>query len=75
MFWQEDHADHPFQVPDDIVDVLFAIDCKRLPVELIMPATVTKPARAMFSAVIRSRARLTLAPRYAPAAIVAADPA
>jgi CRISPR-associated protein Cas6 len=33
MFWQEDHADHPFQVPDDIVDVLFAIDCKRLPVD------------------------------------------
>jgi CRISPR-associated protein Cas6 len=33
MFWQEDHDEHPFQVPDDIVDVLFAIDCKRLPVD------------------------------------------
>jgi CRISPR-associated protein Cas6 len=33
MFWQEDQADLPFQVPDDIVDVLFAIDCKRLPVD------------------------------------------
>jgi CRISPR-associated protein Cas6 len=33
MFWQEDHTDQPFQVPDDVVDVLFAIDCKRLPVD------------------------------------------
>jgi CRISPR-associated protein Cas6 len=33
MFWQEDPADKAFEVPDDIVDVLFAIDCKRLPVD------------------------------------------
>jgi len=33
MFWQEDDSDKPFQVPDDIVDVLFSIDCKRLPVD------------------------------------------
>ena len=33
MYWQEDDSDKPFQVPDDIVDVLFSIDCKRLPVD------------------------------------------
>lgn len=33
MFWQEDDSDREFQVPDDVVDVLFAIDCKRLPVD------------------------------------------
>ncbi len=33
MFWQEDHSDKPFQVPDDVLDVLFAIDCKHLPVD------------------------------------------
>lgn len=33
MFWQEDDSDTTFQVPDDIVDVLFSIDCKRLPVD------------------------------------------
>jgi CRISPR-associated protein Cas6 len=33
MFWQEDDFDKEFQVPDDVVDVLFAIDCKRLPVD------------------------------------------
>lgn len=32
MFWQEDD-DKEFRVPDDVVDVLFAIDCKRLPVD------------------------------------------
>jgi CRISPR-associated protein Cas6 len=33
MFWQEDHSDQPFKVPNDVVDVLFALDCKRLPVD------------------------------------------
>lgn len=33
MFWQEDDTDQGFQVPDDLVNVLFAIDCKRLPVD------------------------------------------
>lgn len=33
MFWQEDNSDKPFQVPDDVVDVLFSIDCQRLPVD------------------------------------------
>lgn len=33
MYWQEDHTDRPFEVPDDILDVLFAIECKRLPVD------------------------------------------
>ncbi len=33
MFWQEDDRDQGFQVPDDVVNVLFAIDCKRLPVD------------------------------------------
>jgi len=33
MFWQEDHTEIAFQVPDDVVDVLFSVDCKRLPVD------------------------------------------
>jgi len=33
MFWQEDENDGTFQVPDDVVDVLFSIECKRLPVD------------------------------------------
>jgi len=33
MLWQEDDTDKTHQVPDNIVDVLFAIDCKRLPVD------------------------------------------
>lgn len=33
MFWQEDESEKSFQVPDDVVDVLFSIDCKRLPVD------------------------------------------
>ncbi len=33
MFWQEDDNEKTFQVPDDIVDVLFCIECKRLPVD------------------------------------------
>ena len=33
MFWQEEDTEGTFQVPDDVVDVLFSIDCKRLPVD------------------------------------------
>lgn len=34
MFWQEDEDKSlPYQTPDDIVDVLFSIDCKQLPLD------------------------------------------
>ncbi len=33
MYWLEDDTDPSFAVPDDVVNVLFAIDCKRLPVD------------------------------------------
>jgi CRISPR-associated protein Cas6 len=33
MFWQEDDTEKTFDVPDDIVDVLFSIDCRRIPVD------------------------------------------
>lgn len=33
MLWQEDNRETSFQVPDDIVDVLFSVVCKRLPVD------------------------------------------
>lgn len=33
MYWQEDPTERPFEVPDDTLDVLFAIDCRRLPVD------------------------------------------
>jgi len=33
MFWQEDNCETSFQVLDDIVDVLFPVVCKRLPVD------------------------------------------
>jgi len=33
MFWQEDDSETLTDVPDDVVDVLFSIDCKRLPVD------------------------------------------
>jgi len=33
MFWQEDNREISFQVPDDMVDVLFSVVCKRLPVD------------------------------------------
>ncbi len=33
MYWQEDRSDRPFEVPDDIQDVLFAVACRRLPVD------------------------------------------
>ena len=33
MFWQEDPSDTKYQVPDEIIDLLFSIDCKRIPVD------------------------------------------
>lgn len=33
MFWQEDDAESMAQVPEEVVDVLFTIDCKRIPVD------------------------------------------
>ena len=33
MFWNEEENPDEIQVPDDIVDLLFAIDCKRIPVD------------------------------------------
>jgi CRISPR-associated protein Cas6 len=33
MFWQQEDSEKTFQVPDDVVDVLFAMDCRRLPVD------------------------------------------
>jgi CRISPR-associated protein Cas6 len=33
MYWQEDDSENLNEVPEDVVDVLFSIDCKRLPVD------------------------------------------
>lgn len=33
MFWQDDDGEKEFQVPDDVVDVRFTIDCRRIPVD------------------------------------------
>ena len=33
MFWEEKKSDQPYQVPDDIVDLAFKINCKCLPLE------------------------------------------
>jgi len=33
MFWQEDNREISFQVPADMVDVLFSVVCNRLPVD------------------------------------------
>lgn len=33
MFWQEDDSEKEFQIPDDVVDLRFAIDCRRIPVD------------------------------------------
>ena len=33
MYWQDDDKENTFEVPDDVVDILFSIDCKRLPVD------------------------------------------
>ncbi len=57
MYWQEDHSDRPYQVPDDVLDVLFAIECRRLPVDhahalatalrAVAPWLDTEPAAAV----------------------------
>jgi len=57
MYWQEDPTERPFDVPDDILDVLFAIDCKRLPVDhahaladalrRVVPWLATEPGAAV----------------------------
>lgn len=33
MYWQEDSDSEQFKVPDEVVDVLFSIDCPTLPVD------------------------------------------
>ncbi len=34
MFWQEDdEGDKPYEAPDDIVDLVFRIDCRQLPLD------------------------------------------
>jgi CRISPR-associated protein Cas6 len=33
MYWQEEKRPADFEVPDDVVDVVFAIDCRELPVD------------------------------------------
>lgn len=33
MFWQEDDSRQEYQVPEQIVDVLFALECRELPVD------------------------------------------
>jgi len=33
MFWQEEDDETPSPMPQDVVDVLFSVDCKRLPVD------------------------------------------
>lgn len=42
MYWQEEKENLEFVVPDNVVDLVFSIDCKRLPVD---------HAYALFSAV------------------------
>jgi len=33
MYWKEGDEEIEFEIPDDVVDVLFSLDCKRLPVD------------------------------------------
>lgn len=33
MFWQEDEQHKAFEVPDDVIDLIFDIDCRELPVD------------------------------------------
>ena len=33
MFWQEDEQPRAFEVPDDVIDLIFDIDCRELPVD------------------------------------------
>ncbi|MBK1694106.1 type I-MYXAN CRISPR-associated protein Cas6/Cmx6 [Chromatium weissei] len=57
MFWHEDKNPDEVQIPDDIVDLLFAIDCKSIPVDhayllstalqLALPWLATEPQIAL----------------------------
>jgi CRISPR-associated protein Cas6 len=33
MFWEEDHAEQQPEIPEDVVDLLFSIHCRALPVD------------------------------------------
>ena len=33
MYWNEDRKTEEYQIPDDIIDLSFAIKCKCLPLE------------------------------------------
>ena len=33
MYWEEDQKTKEYEVPDDVVEVLFKLDCKTLPVD------------------------------------------
>lgn len=33
MFWEEDHTSQKPELPDDVVDLLFSVDCRELPVD------------------------------------------
>lgn len=33
IFWNDDESTEQIRAPDDVVDILFAIDCKRIPVD------------------------------------------
>jgi len=33
MYWQDDNVEEGFEVPDDVVDLLFSIRCKSLPLD------------------------------------------
>lgn len=37
MFWNEDKKTEKFEIPDDIIDLSFAIKCKCLPIEHMQP--------------------------------------
>lgn len=45
MFWQEDDNKQEFKVPDDVVDLLFSIDCRELPVQHIHPLSMALQAQ------------------------------
>ena len=37
MYWQEEEAENPVPASDEVVDVLFAMECRRLPVDHAFP--------------------------------------
>lgn len=45
MFWQEDENKQEIQVTDEVVDLLFNIDCRELPVNHIYPLSVALQAQ------------------------------